>query len=266
MHGLARVGIDHRHHGVDQRARREVLSGAGLHLLGIALKQALVDRAFDVDALFEPAFAVDQADDPLELGRVLDFVLRFEEDGADHAGLARQLVEYLGVALGQFLALQIAKPAPLAILGDRRAVRPQQALRHKLGALVVHLEKQQIGNLRDVGLVGYALVAQHMGVVPDFLDKGGFVHDAIFRPRARRTAGASARRRARRTEAGSSFGSCGTRRPSKADFRIDWRRAAAPERLSINVACGVFRRSELLGQTLCQYFNLRIRRQWNTQF
>jgi hypothetical protein len=34
MHGLAQIGIDHRRHGFDQRARREVLSGSGLHLLG----------------------------------------------------------------------------------------------------------------------------------------------------------------------------------------------------------------------------------------
>ena len=33
--------------------------------------------------------------------------------------------------------------------------------------------------------------------------------------------------RSRRTEAGSSFGSCGTSRPEKAFFRIDWRRVLA---------------------------------------
>lgn len=51
-----------------------------------------------------------------------------------------------------------------------------------------------------------------------------------FRPRARRPLGCawrSARMRASRSAAGSSFGSWGTSRPSKARFRMDWRRASA---------------------------------------
>ncbi len=176
MHALARIGIDHGHHGVDQRARREVLAGAGLHLLGVTLKQALVDRAFDVDAMLKPALAVDQADQALELGGVLNFVLRLEKDRAHHAGLALQLAEDLRVAPGQFLALEVAQRSPAAVLRDGRAIGGQKPLGDQLGALVIHLEKQEIGDLRDVGLVWHALVAQHMSVVPDLLDERGFVH------------------------------------------------------------------------------------------
>jgi hypothetical protein len=59
MDSLTRLGIDHGHRRVDQRARGKVLPGAGFHLLGVALKQPFVDRAFDVDAEAKPSLAVD---------------------------------------------------------------------------------------------------------------------------------------------------------------------------------------------------------------
>ncbi len=39
------VRLHHRDHAVDQRARREVLAGAGLLLVGVLLQQALVEIA-----------------------------------------------------------------------------------------------------------------------------------------------------------------------------------------------------------------------------
>ena len=66
---------------VDQRARREVLAGAGLDVLGALAQQLLVGVALDVDAGRRPVLLVDQVDDePLELGRILDPVLRLAED------------------------------------------------------------------------------------------------------------------------------------------------------------------------------------------
>ena len=44
-------------------------------------------------------------------------------------------------------------------------------------ALLVHLEEQQIGNLADIGLIGHALIAQHMREIPDLGDEGLRVHD-----------------------------------------------------------------------------------------
>ena len=40
----------------------------------------------------------------------------------------------------------------------------------RLGALVGHLEEQQIGELLDVVAVRHAVVAQNVAVVPEFLD------------------------------------------------------------------------------------------------
>jgi hypothetical protein len=91
--GFQRLGVGYGHHRVDQRARREILPGARLHLLRIAFEQPLINRAFDIDAEAEPGFAVDQSDKPPQLRRVLDLVLRFEKGRADDAGKARELVE-----------------------------------------------------------------------------------------------------------------------------------------------------------------------------
>ena len=48
--GVVRAGAHHVHDGLDQRARREVLAGAGLHVLGVALQQGLVGVALHVGA------------------------------------------------------------------------------------------------------------------------------------------------------------------------------------------------------------------------
>jgi len=176
MDRLARIGIDDRHDGLDQRARGEVLPGAGLHLLRVAFQEALVDRALHIDAEAEPAFAVDQANQPLQSGRVLDFVLRLQEDRADNTRLPRQLVEDGAIAPGQRLALQIAQYRPAATGRDRRRFALQQPRRNQRHPLLVHLEEQQIRDLRDIGLIRHALVAQYMREIPHLLDERGTVH------------------------------------------------------------------------------------------
>jgi hypothetical protein len=85
---LPRLGIDHGHHRVDQRARREILPRTRLDLLRVALEQAFIDRAFDVDAEPKPSLAVDQPDETPQLGRVLDLALRFQKGRSDNAGAA----------------------------------------------------------------------------------------------------------------------------------------------------------------------------------
>jgi len=62
--GLFRFGIDDPDHGLDHRARREILSGARFHVLGVAGEQALIDLALDVHRQTEPGFAVDEAHQP----------------------------------------------------------------------------------------------------------------------------------------------------------------------------------------------------------
>ena len=51
--GLSRLRGDHVHHRGDERARREVLSRAAFHVLGVLLQQAFVGVAFHVGAQAE---------------------------------------------------------------------------------------------------------------------------------------------------------------------------------------------------------------------
>jgi hypothetical protein len=75
----------------------------------------------------------------------------------------------------QFLALQIAQYRPTAILRDRRILALDQSRGDEPGSLNIHFEEQKVRDLRDVGLIGHALVAQYMRVVPHLLDERGFV-------------------------------------------------------------------------------------------
>lgn len=89
-HGLAGLGIYNFHHGVDQDARGEILAGPALHLARVALQQAFIDGPLGVDVDPHPGLAVDQADQPLQLGRVVDLALGLQEQGADDVGALRK--------------------------------------------------------------------------------------------------------------------------------------------------------------------------------
>ena len=81
-----RLGPHHIDHRRDQRARREVLSRAAFHVLGVLFQQAFVSVALHIGGQRGPLFLVDQIDDqPPQLGRVLNLVLRLAEDDAEHA-------------------------------------------------------------------------------------------------------------------------------------------------------------------------------------
>jgi hypothetical protein len=78
---LARLWGDAGDDGVDQRPGGEVLAGAGLGVLSVALEEALVGVALDVGADADPLLLVDEiAHQALELGRILDLVLGLAED------------------------------------------------------------------------------------------------------------------------------------------------------------------------------------------
>ena len=74
--GCGSTTVSHR---VDQRARRKILSGAAFDFGGVAFKQPLVDRTFGVEVEAEPGFLTDHCDKPAQFCRVLDFVLRLQE-------------------------------------------------------------------------------------------------------------------------------------------------------------------------------------------
>ena len=65
----------------------------------------------------------------------------------------------------QLVAVPLDEIRPIVLLGHRTSLvvgRP--------GALVGHLEEQQISELLDVITVRHAVVAQDVAVVPEFLD------------------------------------------------------------------------------------------------
>ena len=170
--GLAGLRGHDIHHGLDQRARGEVLAGAGLGVLGVLFQQAFVGIALHVGAHRHPVFLVDEVDDqPPQLGRVLELVLRLVEDQPEQALLVAQRLKGVAVVIEQLVAVFLDEARPTVLLrhGALLVVR-------RLGALVGHLEEQQIGELLDVVAVGHAVVAQDVAVVPEFLDDGGCIH------------------------------------------------------------------------------------------
>ena len=80
---LAGLRLHQADHAVDQRARREVLAGAGLLLGGVLLQQALVEVAEPFLARGEPVELVDGGGQRLEVGRLAQLGLGVGEDGED---------------------------------------------------------------------------------------------------------------------------------------------------------------------------------------
>lgn len=64
--------LHHRHHAVDQRTRREVLTGAGFLFVGVLLQQALVEIAQPLLPSAVPVELVDLGDEGGEGGGFLD--------------------------------------------------------------------------------------------------------------------------------------------------------------------------------------------------
>ena len=95
--GTLRLGLHDIDNGLNQWARGEVLTGPGLGILGVLLKQPLVDVGLDVYIQPDPGLAVDKLQQPAQLGRFLDFVLRFAEDGGDETGPLAQFGEEVAV-------------------------------------------------------------------------------------------------------------------------------------------------------------------------
>ena len=159
---LTDVGVHHLDHGLDQRAGRKILARAAFHLPGVALQQALVNRTLDVDVDAHPGLAVDQADEALQLGGIVDLALGLEKQRPDEIGALRQRDERGLVMRVERLAVFVFEAAPL-VFG-----RDQRGLAEIGGALLVHLEEEKEADLADVVAVADALVAEDVRVVPDF--------------------------------------------------------------------------------------------------
>ena len=164
---LAGGGLHDVDDGLDERARGEILPGAGFGVLGVLLQQAFVDLAFDVHLQPDPGLAVDQLHQALQLGRVLDAVLGLAEDDRDQPRALAQSGERLAVVALQLFAGEPAQAGP-AVPGRDGAGFAQNG-----GVLVVHLQEEQVGELLQVIAVRHAVVAQHVAVVPHALHDGG---------------------------------------------------------------------------------------------
>ena len=230
--------LDAVDHGGDQSPGGEVLPRAGLDVLGALGEQLLVGVALDVGARGGPVLLVDQVDDqPLELGRVLDLVLRLAEDHAQRArpagrappGCAGSASSRSSPSASSSCCQRVSSPGTICLRVER-PVRP----------LVRHLQEQQVGQLLRVLDCGDAVVAQHVAVVPQLryqLARIDGTHSSVSSwvayfpaPRPLRAFGCtarSARIRSSSTEAGSTAGSCRTSLPVNASARSERRSAAA---------------------------------------
>ncbi|HMO94890.1 MAG TPA: hypothetical protein PKD27_02145 [Tepidiformaceae bacterium] len=150
---LAGLGIDDLDHGLDEGAWCEVLARAALHLARVPLQQTLVDRALHVHVHAHPGLAVDEADETLELGRIVDLALGLEEQGADEIGAFGERREGRLIVGVQRLPGLRPQGLPLILRRDKRR------LAEELGPLLVHLEEQEEADLADIVAVADPLVA-----------------------------------------------------------------------------------------------------------
>ena len=117
---LSRLRRHHVHHRGDECARGEILAGAAFHVLCVLLQQAFVRVALHVGRQAGPLLLVDQVDDEAaQLGRILDLVLSFAEDDAEHALAFAERVEHVPVVCFEIVA----------VLGQQ--TRPVVTLRHR---------------------------------------------------------------------------------------------------------------------------------------
>ena len=102
------------------------------------------------------------------MGGVLDFVLGFAEDDAENARFLAQIFEGVAVVALEWDAVHFHEAGPVVIFGDGGLV-----VVGRTGALVVHFEEEEIGELLDVIAVGDPVIAKEIAVIPDFGDEIG---------------------------------------------------------------------------------------------
>jgi len=127
-----------------------------------------------------PGFLIDEIDyEAAEMRGVLDFVLGFAEDNAENARFLGEVFEGIAVVAFEREAVHFHETGPVVVFGDGGFVIVRRA-----GALVVHLEEEEIGELFDVIAVGDSVIAKEVAVVPDFGDEitgGGRHQERTFR-------------------------------------------------------------------------------------
>lgn len=167
--GLPGLRIHGLHDGRDERARREVLARAALHILGVLLQQTLVGVALNIGVEARPLLLVDEVDDePTQLRWVLDFVLRLFENQPEHAAAAAEGFQRVTVVNLQVVALEFQQGGPIEPF--RNGGRPVE----RWPALHIHhFKEKQESQLLNIVAVRQPVVAQDVAVVPEFLNEGG---------------------------------------------------------------------------------------------
>ena len=157
-------GFHHRHHAVDQRARREVLAGAGFLFVGVLFQQAFVQVAqvFAVHAV--PVELVDLGYQRGEGGGLFDEAAGVGEDFLhQRRAVAAQMDQQY------FVELQPIRRGPDFQIGPAIACRELIFGAGFLG----HLEEEQIGQLGDVLVIGDAVILEDVAEVPELGDDVG---------------------------------------------------------------------------------------------
>ena len=162
-----RLGPHHIDHRRDQRTRRKILSRPAFHVRRVLLQQPFIGVALHVGGQRSPLFLVDQIDDqPPELRRVLNLVLRLAEDDAEHALLFAERLQQMAIMNFQLVAVLGEQAGPVEAFGNGRTF-----VERRLALFIGHLEKEQKRQLLDVVAVRQPVIAQDVAVVPEFLDE-----------------------------------------------------------------------------------------------
>lgn len=140
-------------HGGDEGAGREVLAGAAFDVFGVLLEQTFVGIAFDVGAETGPFLLIDEIDNQApELGGILDFVLRFAENRAEHTGALAEFFERVPVMGFEVVAVQLNEHVPPEAFWNRGWGTAQSAL------LISHFEEEQECELFNIVAIRKAIV------------------------------------------------------------------------------------------------------------
>ena len=171
----ARFGPDALDHGPDEGARREVLARARLGILSVLLQKPFVDISFDIGSHGHPFGVVHHVDQAEQFCRVLDLVLGLGEDLAQHTPPGPEPAKQ-----GEVVAFKFRASPRLQALPVEFGRNAHVAVVGRLGVLVRHLEKNQIGELFQVVAITHPVIAQGGAEAPDFGDDGSGVHVAAF--------------------------------------------------------------------------------------
>src|SRR5438876_3555863 len=121
LSAFGRLRLHYIDDGADERARSEVLTGAAFHVLGVLLQETFVSIALYIGIERRPFFLVDQvSDQPAQLRRVLDFVLRLAKDDADQPWFFPKLFKRVAIMNLQFIAVALQQLRPRILLRHRR--------------------------------------------------------------------------------------------------------------------------------------------------